>query len=664
MTEIGATQAGGPAWLRPGLLAQQAPLTTLDEEAREAEVVFSTGALVPHFVMHEGQLKYMPTRAVISEEACDLEFLTRAGPLLDTHFSHHTSGVIGSVVSARIEDGRCLARVRFADTEDVTPIWEKVRQGHLRNVSAGFEVLAQEMSRETGPDGKEMEVMLFTRWRPLELSMVPVPADLGSQVQSRGAPRAQEPAATAAQEAARAAQPQTQEKMMSEHEQGAAQVVPNEIASAVDTQAVMQQAARAERARIAGIEDVAQKLKVDAALVRQAREDGTSVEDFRAAAIDAFAQAGEKSVQGIGGPRIEVTADARDRFRQGAELGLMARVGLGGERNEFTGMTLSELARQSLDVANVKGHSSRFEMVGAAFMQAGAHSTSDFANILANVAQKAALKGWTEAEETYQMWTSAGTLTDFRPAKRAGLGLIDALPEKIEGADYEYGTVGDRGETITLATYGKILKITREAVMDDDLSLFSTLPVRAGRAARRTIGNLCYAVLTNNPTMADGTALFHADHGNLAAPAAAMSKTSLSKAKAAMRTQKESATGSALNITPAYLVVPAALEETATQLMFSRYDPDANKGHAINPVAGMAHVVTDARLDDDSATAFYLVADPARFDTVEVAYLDGVQEPFIEQKTAWSSDGVELKVRIDAGVAPLDHRTFYKNAGA
>lgn len=359
-----------------------------------------------------------------------------------------------------------------------------------------------------------------------------------------------------------------------------------------------------------------------------------------------------------------VTADARDKFKKGAQLSLMFKAGHGtGERNEFSSLSLSELARASIEMAGEKARfDDRRTMVSRAFTMAGSHTTSDFAEILSNVMGKAALKGWEEAEETFDLWTTKGTLTDFKATKRVGAGLFGALPMVEEGADYTHGTVGDRGEDIVLATYGKLLRISRQAIINDDLSILGRLPMKMGRAARHTIGNLVYGVLTSNPTMADGKALFHADHNNLAASGGALAVSTFDAGRTAMRTQKDE--DAVLNITPSYLIVPAALESTAEVLMTSTVDPRDAKGHATNPVAGKATVVSDGRLDAKSATAWYLAGNPAAFDTIEVAYLDGNDTPYLEEQTAWSSDGVEMKVRIDAGVSPLDFRPFYKNAGA
>ncbi len=358
--------------------------------------------------------------------------------------------------------------------------------------------------------------------------------------------------------------------------------------------------------------------------------------------------------------------DAREKFKTGAALALMAKTGVsGGERNEFSSMSLSELARASIEVSGSRAQfSDKMSMVGHAFTMQGTHTTSDFAEILSNVAAKAALIGWAEAEETFEAWTTRGVLTDFKASKRVDIGLLASLPEVKEGADYKFGTVGDRGESIALASYGQLLKISRQAIINDDLDILGKLPLRAGRAAKVTIGNLVYAILTGNPVMSDGVALFDAAHKNLAVTAAALSVASIGAGRAAMRVQKENEKGTALNITPRYLIVPAALELAAQQLIASAVDPTTGKGLAQNPIANSMAVITDARLDAGSATAWFMAANAGAFDTIEVAYLDGNAEPFIEQKDAWNSDGVEMKVRIDAGVKALDHRGLYKNAGA
>ncbi|MFN3890163.1 MAG: ClpP-like prohead protease/major capsid protein fusion protein [Beijerinckiaceae bacterium] len=378
------------------------------------------------------------------------------------------------------------------------------------------------------------------------------------------------------------------------------------------------------------------------------------------------------------GPQARVVADGRDRFKEGVTRSLLHKVGIeGGEVNEFTGCNLQTLARDYIRMIDPKVYfADPMALAGAVLgmrglsggvMLSGNHSTSDFVEILANIANKSMLKGYMEAEETFHLWTAKGVLVDFKPQKRVDLNLFPALSEVPEGAEYKSGTIGERGETIQLATYGKMFAITRQAIINDDMNAFSRVPMRMGRAAKRTVGNLAYAVLTANAAMADGVALFHADHGNLAGAAAAPSVDSLDAARAAMAKQKDpDAHATALNIRPKHFIVPVALEGKARVLMTAEKDPNASNVNSAKPnhVNGLATVVSDARLDAASSTAWYLAADANMHDTIEVAYLNGNETPMIDQQDGWKVDGVEFKVRIDAGVKAIDFRGLYKNAGA
>lgn len=426
----------------------------------------------------------------------------------------------------------------------------------------------------------------------------------------------------------------------------------------------------AERRRVQRITDAVAMAKLPAEFGQKLIADGINEAKAVEMITAKWKDEGDVDMQMVGRPTAKVGMEAREKFVAGAEKALLARTMLkGGERNEFSSLTLSELARMSLEMGgDTRKHTDRLSMIGAAFtMSSGMHSTGDFGNILANVMGKAALQGWEEAEETYEVWTRKGSLSDFKATKRVGAGLFGPLAKVAEGAEYTYGTVGDRGEPIVLSTYGKILRISRQAIINDDLSILSDLPRKMGRAAKATIGDLVYGVLTSNPTMSDSVALFHSSHSNLAGTGTALSVSSLGAAKAAMKTQKETladGTSRVLNISPAYLIVPAAQEIAAQQLIASTVDPTASKGHAMNPVANMAKIVADGRLDATSTLSWYLAANPAMFDTIEVAYLDGNDQPWLEQQAGWTVDGVDLKVRMDAGVAPLDFRTLYKNPGA
>lgn len=437
---------------------------------------------------------------------------------------------------------------------------------------------------------------------------------------------------------------------------------PAPAASGAGNEETIRQAAvAAERKRAAEIRRAVGIAALDATFADTLVDEGVTIDVARARIFDKLAE-GTKPANGATG--AVVLRDARDKLREGMGKALLHRAHLGpaDAGNEFSGLTLVEMARSCLISAGVArgSHGDRMSMVKLAMT----HSTSDFPLILANVANKAMLKGYEEADETFPLWTSKGELPDFKPGKRIDLNAFPSLDVVPEGGEYMYGTIGERGETVQLATYGKMFSITRQAMINDDMSVFTRIPQRMGRAARRTVGNLVYAVLTGNPTMSDGTALFHANHKNLAGSGGAPSVATIDAARAAMALQKDrDAITTALNIRPKYVIAPVTLGGAIRTLVASEFDP-AQTQRVPNRVRDLVEVIDDARLDAASTTAYYLVADPSVTDTIEVDYLDGNETPTLEQEEGWKIDGLEFKVRLDAGVKALAWEGFYKNPGA
>lgn len=346
---------------------------------------------------------------------------------------------------------------------------------------------------------------------------------------------------------------------------------------------------------------------------------------------------------------------------------LYARIGLGELQpdNRYNHMNLRELARASLDGRGINVSSQNIvNMVGMAFT----HSSSDFGRILMDAASKSLLEGWENAEETYHLWTKKGRLGDFKISNRVGLGQFSSLREVKPGAEYKHITLGDTGETIQLATYGEIFSINRQAIINDDLDALTRIPALMGQAARATIGDLVYALLIDSPKMSDGKPLFDATRNNLFGAGSKLSLEALSAAKTAMRLQQaivaKGAKSRPLNIQPAYVITPVALEDKAKQIINSASAPGTDSNAGIdNPIRGFAKVIGEPRLDAASASAYYMAAKQGS-DTIEVAYLDGIEQPYFETHEGFTSDGMATKVRIDAGVSALDARGLNKSTGA
>ena len=358
-------------------------------------------------------------------------------------------------------------------------------------------------------------------------------------------------------------------------------------------------------------------------------------------------------------PSAAVTpyADNGNIVGDSVKQSLLARAGIDKDKtnakdNAYNAMTLRELARASLvdRGISVSGQNA-MSMVGLAFT----HSSSDFGQILIDVAHKSLLKGWETAAENFDQFTSRGTLTDFRAAKRVGLGDFGYLPQVGEGEEYTYGTIGDEGASVALATYGQLFTITRQAILNDDMHLLTKIPEKMGQAARATIAKLVFALLSGNAKAQDGKALFDASHKNTITNAV-LDLANIDKGIQLMN-GFVNARGEPLAIEPEFMLLPTSMYTRGLQLIKSASveGADANSG-IINPLRDIVTPVKSARLQAADEKSWYLINKEA----IEVSYLDGIDTPYMEQQQGFTVDGVSTKVRIDAGVNVIDYRGIVK----
>lgn len=435
------------------------------------------------------------------------------------------------------------------------------------------------------------------------------------------------------------------------------------------------------------------------ALRDTAVEQGWTVEKTQAAVLElragegdagAIGRPGSDTARGIDhgrGPHVIAGADQRDLFRTGAELALCVRAGLfttqdgtgqvEGYREHvrkaretgYLGMSLRRLAEEALRINNVETRGlDDEELVMRAFtLRAAGHTTSDFTNLLANVANKSILVGWDEQPETWRGLARVGNLSDFRTASRPGLSNFSSLDAIAEDGEIKSGTFTDLAETITLGEYAKKFRITRRVIINDDLNAFAMVPRKMGRAAARKVGDVFWSLVTANAALAqDNVALFHDDHNNLASGGAPPSVPTLNAAFAAMMVQTDPSGAGFVGGEPRFLAAAPSLRGTVLALLKSQYNPAEGATTSFreeNIYYQTLTPVIEPRLEVDDAAAWYLFKDPNVFDTFELGFLNGVQEPYMREHEEWDTRGVEYVVGIDVGGAALDFRNVYKDPG-
>ena len=584
---------------------------SVDVDARTVELTWTTGAKGRRWSWDVGS--YMEELEV-SDAAVRLDRLNNGAPFLNAHNSYDLDDVIGVVEKAWIDGSEGRALVRFSKRDDVEQIFKDVQDGILRNISVGYAVHRYEV---TESDDDKLPTYLAVDWEPLELSLVPIGFDDGGKFRSaKSADDYQGQRFNTIFEVREATKPSEEpaavpttpeEDAMTEEEKRAA-----EEAKRAAEETIRRQAEESERKRSLTIRSMAQKVKLnDEAFVEDLVARGVSVADASAALIDKIAET-QNSTQPqtrnsqqttvTGGQDLSVLTAKRAAMQNALLHRCTTGVVLEEAGREFRGMRLVDMAREFVEMAggNARGMTPQ-ELARAALgcdrqavRAAGMHTTSDFPLLLGSTVNRTLRDGYTNAPQTWRPLGRQTTVPDFRAVTRAALGDISALDLVKEHGEYKYGTLSEDGAPIKVAKFGKIIALTWETIVNDDLGALTRIPAALGNAAAATESNVVWALLLGNPNFTDDTPFFDAAHGNVAGSGGAINTTTLAAARAAMRKQKSKA-GEFLNLSPEYLVVGPDKELEAFQFTSSVYVPAKNAD--INDVRNASlTVIVDARI--------------------------------------------------------------------
>lgn len=573
-------------------------------------------------------------------EEVDLSRLNAGAPVLLNHGSGRTADVpynsIGITKRAWIDNGRGYVEVKLSRRDGMRSVLQDVKDGIISNVSVGYQIQERTLTKRNSEQPDEYRV---TSWLPMEITLCDIPADatvgIGRSI--------------------------TNEVEM-ENKEAVTEVVKEETRSVeIDLESIKKEAIEVERKRSAEIKNMVRKVGLDANFADELIERGASVAESKDAVINALEKRTGLEIPNTTLADMYTARDETETKRECITESIYHRANPGSKLSDgakqYAGFSLIELGRDHLASKgiNVRGMD-RMQIANRAFQ-----GTSDLPSIFANVANKSLRQAYESAPRTFTAWARQTTASDFRTITRAALSDAPALKKVTENGEFEHGAVTDGKETYQLATYGKIVGFTRQSMINDDLGALTRIPAAMAMAAANLESDTVYGVLTTNAALSDSVALFHATHGNLTGTGTDISVASLGVARALMRKQK-SPQSAVMNIRPRFLIVPAAKETIAAQFVSQAYV--ASQSSVVNPFAGSLDVVAEARLDDNSATAWYLAADPSVIDTIEYCYLEGQQGAYIETRQGFEVDGMEIKVRLDFAAKAIDYRGLYKNNGA
>lgn len=525
-------------------------------------------------------------------------------PVLDSHRQASVQDVKGRVENVRFEVGQIVATLRISDPAALAAI----ERGDVTGASIGYRVTKwQDSSDATG-----QRVRTATAWELVEASLVAIPADPQALIRSA--------------------------------------TLPQDVTAAPDAATLETRAAIRAIATTAGLDSAWADSQIDS---------GADVTAARSAAFEAMTQ---RSAAPIRTATVGASGDDPAVIQARQVEALSARM-MGTAPTDaarpFMQMGLADYARDALTRSGTVG----VAMMGREeLLQRAMHTVSDFPELLTGAGNRVLADAYRRAESPLKQLARQRTAADFRPLLTFKVGNFTKLEKLTESGEIKALSTAEAKEGYSLETFGGIFSLSRKAIVNDDLGAFARWGEMMGQAAAETEAGQLLALLTANAgagvTMGDGKALFHADHGNLAAAGSLLDVLSLDTARQAMRTHKMQDGKTPVNVVPRFLVVSPALETAAEKLLTSI---QPNTTADVNPFGGKLSLIVEPRL---TGNGWYLFGDPSTAPVLEYAYLSSAQGPQLSSRDGWEVLGREFRVTLDFGAGATDHRGAYRNAGA
>ena len=647
----------GKAFFRP---------ETVDRENMTVEVVFTTGEAG---IRQSWWSDPFEESLEVSEKAIRADRLNKGLSVLDSHNRYSgINAVLGVTEDWRIEKGQLIGTCRFSRNQQ--GVFDDVADGILRHVSLGYRIHEYQVSKAT-KDG-QIEKRKAVDWEPLELSIVPVSFETtnGTREAERANTETHEVILTT-EEVDDMPKPVDDKREDAPQDQPATEQRENPAepqTRAVDTE----QAAAQVRAQLKPMLDASRAAGLDDTFAIEAFDRGVGIDAFRAEVLNKMAETRKaEAIKSFGDPelRSDGRRDQTETLVRGAEEAIAVRARVNGATmtdaaREFTGMTLYDIGRELLVARGINVRGMSREKIAARAM----HSTSDFPLILENVMNKNLLDSYRETPRTFQSLGQRSTVNDFREKHLYRLGDAPSLKPLGENGEYKAGTFSEAKESYAIDTFARKIAFTRKMLINDDMSALDRVPRMFGPAGARLENDIVWGLLLNydfindkaaNHKMADGKALFHADHGNLLTGAgSALSKDALTALRLLGRKQK-TLDGQFMNVEYNAIAVPEDLETTVEDLLLPRIVAAKVEDQA--PRQRM-DIIVEPRLSVVSKTAWYAFS--PMMDTFEYAYLSGEEEMYTEVINSTDVDGLEVKVRKDFGAGLIDSRGMAKAVGA
>jgi phage major head subunit gpT-like protein len=369
------------------------------------------------------------------------------------------------------------------------------------------------------------------------------------------------------------------------------------------------------------------------------------------------------------GPAIHVTEVVSNE--KVVEAALCLQAGLSAPDKHFDERTLeaagkvrktTSLGEVLVQAAKSNGYNGSERITSGTLGQIlqASFATHSIANLLEAAVNKFLLNGFNAVEQVWKEVSAVRSVADFKAINMYRLNGSMKFQKVGNAGELKVAQASDTKRSVSADTYGITTQLTRQDIINDDLSALSLIPQRIGRGAALSLNDVIWAeFLSSNSSYYQAAS---------AAAGNALSFSSLSTATTAFRKLTDP-DGNPLGIQPKVLLVPPELELLAGQLMTQSALIASSLGStsskvvepSANVLAGRYRVVVSNYLT--SATTWWLAADAADLNALDVVFLNGQQVPTIEQVQAdYQLLGVQMRGYMDFGVTKAESLACYRMA--
>ena len=532
-----------------------------------------------------------------------------------------------------------MTEARLSARDDVKPIAVDLAGGTPPNVSVGYCVYASAESRT--PDG--MLIITRTDWEPFEMSFVAIPADPQTHVRKGNSMDHED----------QTIDTDTRDEIEETRSANADDKPPRTMSDRNAREAYT----------------LAARAGLPADFARQHIDSGVTLKEFRRLVIDHMAAEADKTrTNPINGmfmsERSLANPDFLGRAVEGALYARMSGTKPEGASTELMGRSMLDMGAMLLEARGERPVWSSRDRLSSQILTrdlGGLHSTSDFPILLTGAGNRILQDAYKDAECPLKALARRRDATDFRPISLVSLSEAPSLDEVSEGGEVKHGSRTEAKEGFAIRTYAKIFGMTQQAIVNDDLNAFADSNRAWGRASAEREASLLAGLFTANSgdgvALNDGSAIYTTGRKNKAAAGAAINVTTLGTGRQAMRETKGLDGKTPISVTPKHLVVGAAKETEAEQVLAAIA---ASQVSNANPFSGKLTLHVEPRF---TGNAWRLFADPAEIETIIISYLNGNSGPILTTRDGWSTLGAEFRAVLNFGCGIADWRGTYLNPG-